>query len=69
MRGAGDPTLDSAKLEPVARRLVKRGLRVIDGDIVLDTSNQPIARSEDPRFFAEIDRPTERLQAGLAQRR
>lgn len=57
VRGAGDPTLDSAKLEAVARRLVKRGVRVIDGDIVLDTSNQAAAPNDDPRFFAEIEAP------------
>ncbi len=57
VRGSGDPTLDSAKLEALARRLVKRGVKVINGDIVLDTSNYPFARSDDARFFAEIEAP------------
>lgn len=57
VRGSGDPTLDSAKLEALARRLVKRGVRVIDGDIVLDTSNFRFSRGEEPRFFAETEAP------------
>lgn len=57
VRGSGDPTLDSAKLEAVGRRLVKRGVRVINGDLVLDLSNFGFSRSEDPRFFAEVEAP------------
>lgn len=57
VRGSGDPTLDSARLEALARRLVKRGVRTLNGDLVLDTSNFPVRREDEARFHAEVEAP------------
>ena len=57
VRGSGDPTLDSARLEALAKRLVKRGVRTINGDLVLDTSNFPARREDEARFHAEVEAP------------
>lgn len=57
VRGSGDPTLDSARLEALAKRLVKRGVRTINGDLMLDTSNFPVRRDDEARFYAEVEAP------------
>ena len=57
VRGSGDPTLDSARLEALAKRLVRRGVRTINGDLVLDTSNFPVRRDDEARFYAEVEAP------------
>jgi serine-type D-Ala-D-Ala carboxypeptidase/endopeptidase (penicillin-binding protein 4) len=56
-KGVGDPTLDQSKLSILAKKLVRRGIRAIKGDVILDKSyfDFPLPVSE--QFFQEMDNP------------
>lgn len=57
IRGVGDPSLSHEKLQQLAAILLKRGVRMIRGDVILDNSFFPFDTNVPSQFHREIENP------------